>query len=396
MLTRFISKNFKCLSSVDEQLAPLTLLTGFNAAGKSSLVQAIGLLRQTAIESEWGTELKLNGQSVQLGTMFDAIDRNAGGEGFSLGIGVSTAECVWTVAAEERTKRLEAPITKIVMTKAGVTREWEGSDLRTTRLHRLVPEGLADADLEMFTAIHNALTNIVYLGAERIGPREVYLAQSSQDRPDVGTRGELTPWCLEQFAEEPANLGVKLEGVTPTVKLTVRAWMDRLFPGSDYQIRRVDGANLISMSIRTTPRGDYFRPTNVGFGLTHVLPVLVAGITARPGDVLVIENPETHLHPAGQSDIGYFLALASSAGTQVILETHSDHVLNGIRRAVKDGALSQANVKILFFSSDIGDDRQAHTNINHIAIEEGGRVSDWPDGFFDQFESDLDALFGNR
>ncbi len=86
--------------------------------------------------------------------------------------------------------------------------------------------------------------------------------------------------------------------------------------------------------------GDPLRPTNVGFGLTHALPVIVACLAAEPGTMLVVENPEAQLHPRGQVSIGRLLALTAASGVQVIIESHSDHVLNGIRLAVKDGLLA--------------------------------------------------------
>src|SRR5438046_1441121 len=78
-----------------------------------------------------------------------------------------------------------------------------------------------------------------------------------------------------------------------------------------------------------------YRPTNVGFGITYALPIVVSILSARPGSLVIIENPEAHLHPRGQVRMGELLSLASTAGIQVLIETHSDHVLNGIRLAVR-------------------------------------------------------------
>ena len=79
-----------------------------------------------------------------------------------------------------------------------------------------------------------------------------------------------------------------------------------------------------------------YRPTNVGFGITYALPIVVSALSARPGSLLIVENPEAHLHPRGQVKMGELLCQASEAGIQVLIETHSDHVLNGIRLAVRD------------------------------------------------------------
>jgi len=105
----------------------------------------------------------------------------------------------------------------------------------------------------------------------------------------------------------------------------------------------------VTLGLRTSDDTDFHRPIHVGFGLTQVFPILVAVLSAPPGDILLIENPEVHLHPAGQALMGQFLADVARAGVQVILETHSDHVLNGIRRPVKAERLAAERVAIHFF-----------------------------------------------
>src|SRR5260221_6265573 len=107
--------------------------------------------------------------------------------------------------------------------------------------------------------------------------------------------------------------------------------------------------NLLTLGIRPNDATDRLRPQNVGYGLSHVLPILTACLGAQTGALLLIENPESHLHPSGQSAMGEFLAQVASAGIQLIVETHSDHVLNGIRRAVKRGQLTPQDVAIHFF-----------------------------------------------
>src|SRR5690606_33917123 len=101
-------------------------------------------------------------------------------------------------------------------------------------------------------------------------------------------------------------------------------------------------------------RSEFQRPQNVGFGLTQLFPILVAALAATEGDVLVIENPEVHLHPKAQQDIGTLLAKVASSGVQVIVETHSDHVLNGVRLAAKTQAIKPGDVALHFFGPSDG------------------------------------------
>jgi predicted ATPase len=126
------------------------------------------------------------------------------------------------------------------------------------------------------------------------------------------------------------------------------------------------------------------RPPNMGFGVSYALPIIVAGILATSGTLLVVENPEAHLHPAGQSRMGRFLGRVAGAGAQVIVETHSDHVVNGIRLAtVEDHTIGTDAIVVYFF-----DDENPVT----IEVTEKGGLTKWPPGFFDQLEDDLGRL----
>jgi predicted ATPase len=100
--------------------------------------------------------------------------------------------------------------------------------------------------------------------------------------------------------------------------------------------------------------------------------------------MLIVENPEAHLHPAGQSRLGRFLARVAGSGVQVIVETHSDHVLNGVRlAAVADSSVPANDVIVHFFDGD---------TVLPIDLGARGDLSAWPTGFFDQIEDDLGRL----
>jgi predicted ATPase len=101
---------------------------------------------------------------------------------------------------------------------------------------------------------------------------------------------------------------------------------------------------------------------------------------------MLIENPEAHLHPSGQTKMGKMLALASACGIQIVVETHSDHLLNGIRIAVKEGELRHSDVKCFFFTTDNSDEP---ANVERISIDCFGMLDHWPVGFFDESEKNL-------
>jgi predicted ATPase len=133
------------------------------------------------------------------------------------------------------------------------------------------------------------------------------------------------------------------------------------------------------------------RPTNVGFGLTYVLPIITAVISARPGDLLIIENPESHLHPQGQALLGKLFAVAAEHGVQLFIETHSDHVLNGVRVAVKHRDISPDKVGIFFFERNLEAEEHV-TEIIQPYLDENGRIDEWPTGFFDEWDKSLFEL----
>ena len=140
-------------------------------------------------------------------------------------------------------------------------------------------------------------------------------------------------------------------------------------------------------------RSEWTRAPNAGFGVSYALPVIVAALRAPVGGLLLVENPEAHLHPAGQSAIGGFLAQVAADGVQVFLETHSDHVLNGIRVSVAEGtaALDEEQAVIHFFRS--GEDE---AGAEAMAVRQSGQLTGWPAGFFDQAQVDLATLARRR
>ena len=136
-----------------------------------------------------------------------------------------------------------------------------------------------------------------------------------------------------------------------------------------------------------------YKPQNVGFGISYILPVLVTLLSAEPGSILIIENPEAHLHPRGQSEIGKLIAETVARGVQVFVETHSDHVINGVRVAVKKGVVKPEDVNIAFFERKPHDvtredgtpQREIYSEVTNIKVDANGSLSEWPKDFMDEW-----------
>jgi predicted ATPase len=129
-------------------------------------------------------------------------------------------------------------------------------------------------------------------------------------------------------------------------------------------------------------------PYNFGFGVSYVLPIIVNGLAAEPGSTMIVENPEAHLHPKGQSRIGQFLSQVAVSGVQVVVETHSEHVVNGIRVNSLRSKLSPDDICLNYFTPD--PDPAKH--VRQIELNDRMDITDWPEGFFDQEEIDLREL----
>lgn len=370
MLTDLKLQNFKCFEDESLPLRALTMLTGTNSTGKSTVLQAMLLLRQShedRILQSIG--LTLDGPLVQLGTARDVLFEGANAKEEFIRFGLR-----WDDG-----------------TSATFTFGYDQAADVLTFLKSVTDDNFIDQSL--FT------DRFHYLEAERIGPRSAFeMSEFEVHRHrQLGTSGEYTAHFM-------ALLGSKLT-VLPAMhhpnansailRDEVEAWMSEISPGLRLHLnthRSMDLVNLgISFTAVKTVSTNEYRPANVGFGITYTLPIVVALLSSAKGDLVFLENPEAHLHPRAQSKIGELIARACSSGVQVIFETHSDHVLNGIRIAIKTGALKANDTIVLFFDRNKVGDR-LRTRASKLFIDSNGRIADWPEGFFDEFEKSIEQL----
>nr|VFJ42913.1 MAG: Predicted ATPase [Candidatus Kentron sp. FM]VFJ43546.1 MAG: Predicted ATPase [Candidatus Kentron sp. FM]VFK05590.1 MAG: Predicted ATPase [Candidatus Kentron sp. FM] len=383
MITRLDLQHFKCFEILKLPLGPLTLLSGANASGKSSVLQALALLHQTLRGHEWSIRLMLNGPTLELGTVLDVIDEVHGRREFELGMVYGDETYDWRFSGDR--KEMSMAVERVVI---GDTPYEQPALLR-----HLLPytPGLApDETGSTASLLARCLLRLTYLTAERIGPREIYPLEDPQTTTVVGPRGEHAASLLHWGRDEPVVDGLAIEGVAKTRLHQARAWMRLFFPGCALEVQQIPQTNAVTLGLRTSDDTNFHRPVHAGFGLTQVLPIVIAAVSADKGDILLIENPEVHLHPAGQAFMGQFLVDVARAGIQVIVETHSDHVLNGIRRWVKAGRIAPEQVALHFFRARSEDGAQ----VTSPQLNRSGSLDAWPEGFFDQFDKDVNYLAG--
>ncbi len=372
MLTRLELRSFKCFELLRLPLAPLTLLTGLNASGKSSILQAIVLLHQTMREHEWSTRLVLNGTGVRMGAASDV----AGRVGFEIALEYDENVYRWAFGGDRRDMSVEVELVAV--------------NNRTFKLPQELRYLLPPDEAEAASPFTRPLRNLTYITAERIAPQEAYPLEDPRLVSVVGSRGEHAVSVLHWGRDEPVIDGLVLQGV-PALRLhQVQRRMSTLFPGCEIDLQQAPRSNAVTLGLRTSKATEFHKPVHTGFGLTQILPIMVAALSANKSDIILIENPEVHLHPAGQALMGQFLADVARAGIQVVVETHSDHVLNGVRRAVKARQLKSEQVAIHFFRPPSDE----ATQILSPTVDDSGNIDDWPEGFFDQFDKDANYFAG--
>lgn len=376
MLNEIRISNFKCFEQLELPLRPMTLLTGTNGGGKSTVVQSLVLMSRTIALREWSKSLLLDWPDLALGNAADVLNQRAGGRRVHFGFTTDGDAIDWAFTADDR-RAFSLPLV---------------SSLRNGHAQPLAEAMrwlLPVVESEPPPKVIQALQRVQWITAERSGPRDLMPLQETDMHSHVGSRGENAAGLLYWREDADAHPSLRREGYPQTLFHQVRAWMAEFFPGCDLRVAPVDGASAIALRMRSNPRQDFQRPQNVGFGFTQLFPIIVGVLAAKPGDCLVIENPEVHLHPRGQQRIGEFLTLAATTGIQIIVETHSDHVLNGLRVITKSGFIQPDALAVHYFAPAADDEPSRPVSPK---LDAAGRLSDWPEGFFDQFDIALSEL----
>lgn len=366
-------QNYKCFEDQSLDFKFLTLLSGLNATGKSSVIQSLLLLRQSYQQNLLRTTgLALNGDLIHIGTARDALFEGAKEDMISFELTLADgSRGEWHFSYNR-----EADVLGLTSRPLGVL------------------DGISDATAIYTSSLFN--NNFHYLQAERLGPRRFFetsdflVRQSRQ----LGTAGEYAAQFLDVFRNEniTSNVLSHPDAVSAALKDQVEAWLGEISPGARITLRPNTHSDTISLQYSFVvghQESNTYRATNVGFGITYVLPILVAVLSSSPGSLLLIENPEAHLHPRGQVRMGELLAFVASCGIQVVIETHSDHVLNGIRLAVHAGKTSPDDVQLHFFQRRQQD---GQSSVTSPRIDRNGRIDRWPDGFFDEWDKSLETL----
>lgn len=358
-------KNFKSLKEVEMITCNLNLLVGLNGMGKSSFIQILLLLKQSQGLLTW-RELLLNGHLIKMGKGQDVLYQFAIEEKISLTLNYENQEEM-TLFFDYKPGSDKLPLNR-VFNKAGLI---------------LTEDNLT-----------HLLKDFQYICADRLGPLSVHaMSSSSIEEGNLGTKGEFTAHYLHIYGNKlKVNKELK-HGKTEDLTLInqVNGWLGEISPGVKINVIEVPHIDQVLLNYQfemKQGRTASFTPQNVGFGLSYVLPIVVSLLTSCKDKIIIIENPESHIHPRGQAELGKLMALAADNGAQLFIETHSDHIINGIRVAVKDKLIDKNRINICYFDKETTKDEQ-YTIVTELKIDEQGELSDYPDNFLDEWNNQL-------
>jgi predicted ATPase len=382
MITKLHIANFKLLKNNDFDCKNLNILTGLNGMGKSTVLQALLLLRQSYKDNKI-TNLELKGNLCEIGFQEQAI----------------------TQKTDAKTIDIEFAIDNIKNYKCAFK-----IDQKKTKSTIPIINVLSENDLNDIALFSN---NFQYISAERIKPQTKHLydndiVETHNQISEIKGRCEYAVHYLAKKAESLINFEqLKHDTQTKNTNLItqVSAWLGEISPSIKVEAKADDRTKETTLSYQYEVGDTYtgeFTPENVGFGVSYTLPIVVALLAAKKDSLILIENPEAHLHPKGQAKLAELMCLAAQNGVQIFCETHSDHIINGILAAVyehykdkrdkkpKIRGISNENVNISFF----GRNEMEHiSEVVTMKLSETGRFMDKkPINFFDQIGIDAVRL----
>lgn len=374
MISELTIRNFKIHKKLDLTLKNLTVLAGYNSAGKSSVIQSLLLLRQNKLEGNICKNLNLKGSLCQVGLCKNAVCFYAG-DIVSLGFKAKENHVIWHYDMSDGAAE------KSFASCSGF-------------------EGDVDIKENLFGR------EFQYISVGRWAPCESYpfdskaIEEQKQLSQQYG-QCELTPHFLFRYGiEKPISVPQELwcEGCEDANLLKqVSAWEQKI--SSSINVKpRPNGQSFQLDYTYDTPSGESepYPAVNVGSGISFVLPIITALLCTAKDGMVIIENPEAHLHPHGQAELAKLIAKAARYGLQVIVETHSDYILNGILIACKehlnsDGA-NGINPNDVTMYQFVKDEASQLSEAIPIRLGEAGNITNQPRGFFDQMENDMNVL----
>ena len=404
MITELRAQNFKSWQDTGKlQFAPLTGLFGANSSGKTSILQVLLMLKQTAEQpSDWNLPLYFGSKNspVYLGDFDAVIHRHK--QDLRLGISVS-----WKLPKVINT---DFGSTNFLSFSTSVVKKHEGVELEyfsyefgekifqiawTDQGYMVIPgnrhastmsadpfrcygvanpTGLQEPFLHLQAAFENQFSQIRYLGPLREHPRHRYTWEGDHPK-DIGQHGEKTI---------SAMLSSRIRRLP--IDEQIPKWLQRLELIDSYDLHPIsDRSRDYEFLVKKYKDGPEVRLTDVGFGVSQVLPVLILCYYASKGSILILEQPEAHLHPKVQTELADVLIDAvTNRNIQIILESHSEYLLSRLQRRIAEGQISSDDTTLYFCQINDGT-----SEIEQLDVDEYGNIRNWPQDFFGDVTGEL-------
>lgn len=344
----------KGLKSVDEislDCKNLNLLVGTNSSGKSTILQAILLLAEN-LEKPCG----LNGSLISLGEFEEVRCWNSKQRKVEVTLLTDQGTTCWSIYEEEETLAMDIfPIEPQLL----VFREQ--FDFHSGRLS--------------------------YLSCNRIGARDVY-EKNLVSTQEIGINGEYAIDYLRIRKDTPVSEEICKFKELITLSNQVNGWLHYII-GANIRVENIIGTDVVKAAYKVGNQKET-RPKNVGSGVSYLISILVLCLSSKKDNIIIIENPEIHLHPLAQSKVCEFLYYIASNERQIFIETHSDHLFNAIRVGIATNAMTSDKVQVNFVSLD----EESCTKNTVVEFGKRGRVVNPQKDLFDQFDNDLNRMLG--
>lgn len=446
MLTKLHLKNFKAWKDTGPiRLAPLTVIFGANSAGKSSLGHLLLALKQTALSTDRKRALHLGDAStlIDLGTFADCMHGHDLANSLDFGLSWALPKPLEVRDPLQPTQRYQgdrlALDVSLVARKSGQPevqslhydlanatgvvldvglsrgdnrklsldsenyrfvmadgRKWPLEE--PEKFYRVSEISMARFKNASFLtdfalATETMLGSLSYLGPLRNHPQRTY--QWSGDTPEsVGQKGENAIAAILAAQNEGRMLNRGLRMSRQSFAGFVADWLKDLGVIHSFVVKPVaEGRKEYEVLVKTHAKAPEVKITDVGFGVSQVLPVLVQAFYCPPNSTVWMEQPEIHLHPQVQAELADVFISAirsredgSARNVQLIIESHSEHFLNRLQRRVAEGEITPDDVAI-YFCKRVG----GATELEPLRINLCGDIENWPENFFGDEMADLTA-----
>lgn len=432
MLSRLRFTNFKSWAQADLACGPITGLFGTNSSGKTSLIQFLLLMKQTKDATDRRISLELNGEFIHLGTIKDSIHRHDESQSITWSLSFRLAsELALSDPSQKKTSlvatgdrltlrsetavRQTAPVARklsyclgdmkfSLAPRNGDARQFElkaspvgdaksdFSFLRTKGRAWELPGPIKSyafpdqartyyqnagflADLE--AAYETEIDKIFYLGPLREFPKRDYLWARSRPT-DVGQRGEKAIDAILAATEAGEKRNIKPKARLKPFQELIAYWLREMGLIESFSVVEIaPGSNRWQARVRTSAGASEVLLTDVGFGVSQVLPVVTLLQYVPEGSTVILEQPEIHLHPLAQAGLAdVIIQAATHRNVQVILESHSEHLLLRLQRRIAEEAVSGDDVKLYFCDSPRGT-----SILTPLDVDLYGNIRNWPDKF---------------